>query len=46
MQRMNIGNRRSTERLATEKSVINGIVQCYHMLRIGQKTVPYGHLCF
>jgi len=28
MQRMNIGNRRSTERLAAEKSVINGIVQC------------------
>jgi hypothetical protein len=28
MQRMNIGNRRSTERLATEKPVINGIVHC------------------
>jgi hypothetical protein len=28
MQRMNIGNRRSTERLATEKTVINGIVHC------------------
>jgi hypothetical protein len=28
MQRMNIRNRRSTERLAAEKSVINGIVHC------------------
>jgi hypothetical protein len=28
MQRMNVGNRRSTERLAAEKSVINGIVHC------------------